>query len=435
MPRDWKSYALPVTIDPEAYQAICVLIPDDTLYLGAFWRAYEYFTRWWAWERDPLRRGNLAAAVWKIGFDQARAQWEAGDRCMMQFLLRDDPDDPCRVQQSTDGGDTWEHAFSKDDCGGPVLAIPPYPGSGTGDHDGAGEAIRNIYIGLLDLNADCMLIREEYISAATAYLRLFDPTYSNPIALGELYDAYCGADPAVQDEAREECYYETLHFQYKDCWDDEGLIANFQCLAEKFGDMLDETADTVLRALVKIGAWLSGDAWQAASAGAPGGGGGGFGSECDWCHEWNYEIEEYDSFIHGALEIEHGQYVDGVGYQNDGQPLLMFRHQYDGIYQITRMEVDFTSDGGIHHESEQVRLNTQVGTFAGNPFNPTDPFPYQHMVHTGGGTLAFGRAPVATGYTQVAIQGLSDVFGTTWPTVTVTKFRVCGTGANPYVSV
>lgn len=111
---DGKGYKLPETIDPEALQCFKVYVPDDTLYLAAFWSAYRFFGTWLAWERDDAHSGAAAAAVWRNAFELARAAYEAGEGCEM-FDVRSKPDEPCILQKTIDG-ETWVDFADLRDC-------------------------------------------------------------------------------------------------------------------------------------------------------------------------------------------------------------------------------------------------------------------------------------------------------------------------------
>jgi hypothetical protein len=433
-----KQYIIPVPLDPGVVRCFKVYVPADPLYLGAFWNAYEYFTKNNAWERDAEHRAIDAAALWRVSYELARSAYDAGEDCDVAFQLRQNTVNPCLLEQSIDGGETWQTAFNYLLCGGSVLPVPPYGGSPSGASDAAASATTNIFQTLVTLAGDCSMTRSEYVSTATAYMRLFDPSYSNPSALGGVYDAYCLLDPGEQELAQSECPYELFKESIQSCYDAGGVLNDLECLADAIGSWLDAASDELMASLTAAAAALSGQGWQAASGDAGGGGGGGFGtgdaygSECGWCYEWDYTAGAFDVFEHGSLDIIAGVYVPGVGYQNDTESALNLKHNYDAFYSITRMEMDFTSDGGIHTAVERARLMTQHGTFAGSPFNPTDPTEYHHMVHTGGGTIEAGRTELATAFTQVEIQGFSDELFTTYPTFTLTRLRICGTGPDPY---
>ena len=80
--RDGKGYMIPDNPDPLGDVCITVNIPNDELYLAAFWGAYEYFTTWKAWQRDTNKTGKICAARWKSAFQIARTNYEKEDNCM-----------------------------------------------------------------------------------------------------------------------------------------------------------------------------------------------------------------------------------------------------------------------------------------------------------------------------------------------------------------
>jgi hypothetical protein len=76
-----KGYPLPDTIDPGSNICIKVYVPDDPLYVAAFWAAYKYLATWVAWERTGDTSGAQAAAVWTDAFNLARSEYVAGHPC------------------------------------------------------------------------------------------------------------------------------------------------------------------------------------------------------------------------------------------------------------------------------------------------------------------------------------------------------------------
>jgi len=116
---DGKGYLTPDPPDPPGVICIKVFIPDDKLYVAAFWGAYQFMTNWNAWARDPLKKGREAARVWKRAFEMSRAHWEIfkGDCGDMIDNLRTKPLNPCILQAKNDDGE-WEDIFDAGCCGG-----------------------------------------------------------------------------------------------------------------------------------------------------------------------------------------------------------------------------------------------------------------------------------------------------------------------------
>ena len=115
-----KGYAFPDP--PSPYDLVCfrVYVPNHNLYVGAFWQAYQFFTSWIAWWRDPLKRGREAAAIWRTAYDKARALYEiTKGQCEMNVTgVRQHPNDKCVLQVEFDGNNVWVDVANFKDCNG-----------------------------------------------------------------------------------------------------------------------------------------------------------------------------------------------------------------------------------------------------------------------------------------------------------------------------
>jgi hypothetical protein len=116
---DGKGYLIPDPIDPVNMICIRVWVPDDRLYIAAFWGAYQFFTTWVAWAKDPLKRGREAAAVWRRAWDKSREFWELTKGVCFDMItgIRTNPLDGCKLQVQMDGG-AWVDIFDASCCGG-----------------------------------------------------------------------------------------------------------------------------------------------------------------------------------------------------------------------------------------------------------------------------------------------------------------------------
>lgn len=429
LPDDWS----PVGV-------VCAIVPcpDDPQYLETLAGIIRTLADSASHERDDTKTGARSVALtWRKALLTAPIRF--GECEATLFELRDDPLDPCSVEQSIDGGITWTHAFSKEDCDGPVVVVPPLPGNPEAAAAAAGNLIRNVFIGLLDMIGDCTITRAEFIDTATAYLRLGDPAYSNPIALGNLYDTWCALDPADQEDALDECTYATKHLELTDCYNAEGIIEDLNCLSETVQQWLDETSEELGINLNSVAAALGFPGWQSFSngsftGGAGGaGGGGGFGSECGWCAEFDLTADDWQTGNPTNITQYAGTYSAGVGYVSTGGTQIDIRFEFAGIYLITYMEIEYDTTGGDHNDGEGFRLNTQHGTFAGGPFNPyvsaNENETEAHRIHRAAlHILSAGHSPIGTGYVQVQTYA-----GIVSPGVqTITRWKICGTGANPF---
>lgn len=95
-------YKIPSVVDPGDAICVRVYVPNDTLYIGAFWSAYQYFTSWVAWARDPEHRAKDAAATWKFWFDMSRAEYDLGEGCGMNDV-RQKTGSPCVLEKYVGG--------------------------------------------------------------------------------------------------------------------------------------------------------------------------------------------------------------------------------------------------------------------------------------------------------------------------------------------
>lgn len=288
-------FPLPDEWEPEGIRCVIVSIPDDPQYLATLTGLLDLLKWSDNFARDDTKTGAaIVCRTWQTALETQPITW--GD--CEQMILRQNPDDPCQLQQSQDGGDTWTLAFDYSLCSQVITVPAPYPGSETGASDAAAASMRNIFEGLTNL-VDCGASRESYIDAATNYLRQYDAGYANPIALGAIYDEFCALDPTEQANYQSDCPY----FEHKEdleaCANVEGLYDWLNCAAETINNWLNDTSNALMNALNSAAAALTGNGWQL-SAGGGAGGGAGFGDTCEWTHVFDFTIDD-GGFTPGAV--------------------------------------------------------------------------------------------------------------------------------------
>jgi len=109
-------WLLPETVDPPR-KSFCIEIPNEPRHVQAFFGALQALANWWNWQQDAEHTATLVAQVWRVVANNAHTAFYE-EECQM-YLLRQNPDDMCQLEQSVDGGDNWTLAF---DFG---LCIPP----------------------------------------------------------------------------------------------------------------------------------------------------------------------------------------------------------------------------------------------------------------------------------------------------------------------
>lgn len=109
-----KGYRLPETLTGYDLDYVCIPVPQNRDYRIAFWGQMLELTRWWVWEHDGTNRAKTAADYWLTFLETAYENTLNGNGCIVQ--LRANPIDPCELQYSTDGGNTWSVGFDYAAC-------------------------------------------------------------------------------------------------------------------------------------------------------------------------------------------------------------------------------------------------------------------------------------------------------------------------------
>jgi len=437
---------LPADWTPAGVICVKVPAPDDPEFIGHLIGLIDILRYSATFERDETREGaSTVARTWRSALaTQPIVTIECEDS---MYLLRQNPDNPCQLQQSTDGGDTWTLAYDSSLCGGPVATIPPFDDAPEGALDAAGNAIKNIYQGLLNLNPDCSISREDFILAGTNYMRMFDPNFTNPTALGGVYDAFCALDETEREEAMAECPYTERADDIKDCYDGDGLISDLNCLAEKVSDWLNTAASDLGLNLDLVAGALGVPGWQNAAyppqgGAGGGGGGGGFGSECgDWEYTFDFEVSD-GSDLPGSLYLDLtgastvGLWIDGVGWSTDSPENDHLRVQFtDPIgFNITYMRATFECDAIEHKAQEKLQLATSLRIWAGGP-DQYWPDTLIHRIHSGTSIEAGHPVEATSRLIFEAKQYLNyPDFPPDWANTILKTWRIVGTGRNPFVA-
>lgn len=342
-------FPLPDDWEPEGIVCVTVPVPDDAQYIAALVGLLDLLKNSRSFARDATATGAATVSrTWQAALDSVPIK--IGD--CESMILRQNPDDPCQLQQSHDGGDTWTLAFDYSICSTVITVPAPYPGSETGASDAAAAAVRNILEALVNM-VDCEQTRQQYIDAATAYMRTFDAAYANPIALGQIYDAACAMSPEELEDYQNDCAYEDHKDELEACANVEGLYDWLNCLAAQLFEWLNDTGSDLMNALNAAAAALSGNGWQRASEGGSGGG-ADFGATCEW--EWFVDFTESDGgfeAVPGVCETGYATYSPGVGWQGvfncegggEGYTACRIRKDFDEAF-ITYQAFTETHSGG-----------------------------------------------------------------------------------------
>lgn len=308
-----KGYPLPDDIDPGAFKCIRVYVPEDTLYLAAFWHAYNFFTTWLAWERDEAHRGAQAAAVWREAFEMSRSEYEDSIDCEATvYELRDDPDNPCKVQQSLDGGETWIHAFNKE-CAEETTIPEPPPIA----YDKAGNFIYNLYVHIFEELNTGGHTEEEFGDWFCDYLTTMGVTgalITGCNSLGEgLWRDWDTTTVIERNELLDPCTHKPHFDEIKSCFDNAGLMDWLNCASDTLGEWLNQASENLMIDLNTMWGFLTGASAQSVADYEQPGGGAGFGGECAGgpfgCVDFKITA---DNFVRQSA---YGEWINGIGWK------------------------------------------------------------------------------------------------------------------------
>lgn len=295
LPDDWQ---------PEGTVCVNLNIPNDPQYLETLSGLVDALMQSSSFDRDPTRTGAATVArTWKAAL--LSAPIEMG--CDMAFQLRQNPDDPCQLQQSFDGGLTWSLAFDYLLCNGSsVINQPaPYVGSSSGNEDAAAAVVWNVQQKLASIaDAHCAGSKDAAVQEMLSWLRMFEAGYSGTGNLGAIYDAYCALSAPEQAAFLGDDQYCGEFTELSQCANVDGLFDALDCLNEIIVDWLNTTNVELMDLLNKAAAFLGANGIQSAAAYGTAGAGAGFGSGN--CAEW-YRVYKFDdSAWPDAEEWNHG---------------------------------------------------------------------------------------------------------------------------------
>lgn len=149
-----NGYPTPDPVDPGSLKCFQVFVPDSPGHISAFKAQIEMLSYWYTWERDDAHTGKDLAALWYTAWNTI------SESC--GGMIRQKPSDPCIIQQSDDGGATWDDVVDISLCVDQVF--PPdtnpagrpqpgeQPGGGTPEPD---QCFTNVYT--LDGNKRALL--------------------------------------------------------------------------------------------------------------------------------------------------------------------------------------------------------------------------------------------------------------------------------------
>lgn len=306
LPEDWE---------PEGIVCARVPIPDDPQYFSMLIGLVDQLRNSAMFGRDPTRTGAaIVSRTWENALNSMPIIIINCEGDEMPTLLRDDPGDPCAVQQSIDGGATWSHAFFKN-CGDEAVIPTPTDAAA----EGAGNFMWNWYVNTsIMLNANPT--RADFITDWCALMATIGVTFETApytdcaSAAGNLWDNWqsemTGTDKA---DAIDPCFWAPKFDEIQSCFDDGGVMDWLNCASATLSDWLNDISNAFFHDLSFTASLLSGESGQAlADYDAGGGGGAGFAGDC----AGTFECIDFRDTPGGFVRVgAYGQWLDGVGWK------------------------------------------------------------------------------------------------------------------------
>lgn len=427
MSRAEKGYELPTEVNPGVYQCFRVYVPDDPLYLAAFWAAYEYFTTWIAWERDPEKRGRDAAAVWRDGFEAARTEWEVGVRCM-DLDVRQSSTDPCKLEKSY-GSDEWEVFADLTLCKIPAIGAL-YPET-TGSAEVADllwwlkELLQEAHDLLVGAAPDPV---GSLAYSITADIGIYSWQIAQHIIL--VFSGYSEAERVVKLGAFDwQKMFDEVFCELKADYNDPDARQSWlDQLSDAIFQWLEGTADWLYELLNDTAAMLVGESKNTypRAALSTSGGGSGFGFDEPECEgeyfevDFEFNLDDYDwqpVYYDGKWWAKYHAGGGWGTYSTLGDYKYYARIEYTGV-------------GAFRWDKVQVWLNATNPTgYTILRFPRFYPFDHQFLQAAGGlSTWTFEPGVVSTGLSVACQSQYPSIFN---PRL-IRRVKIWGFGVNPW---
>lgn len=399
-----KGYPIPSTIDPGKWQCVKVYIPDDPLYLGAFWESYSFFSRWLAWELTNDTKGKQAARVWFPAWMTARSEYEQALGCSAYPI----PSPP--YTGSTQDGRSPEEA-TVDDILWWYKSVIQEVIDRLGDSEDPQDIIDDLTARMTALTGK---------NYGTGFTELVNYLYAlTPVQRQDWADAIDWQQVRSRFFCEDHCQTLLSHW-----------IEWLLCYADYMAQVLTWTSQQISAALGTLFDLMQEDdgtgyGWAAQAAG----GGGvdfGFGSADCWEAVFDFTINDY-GWVAGpagfAPQLNAGAWVSGVGWTPTAiRDSLGTFTDYAAAPEKAFAE-SFILHVEVHANFSVIRPNAQLviwfQDYSGGPFA------FAPVTATGENVLAWDDYWPATKIQCMAAMSQGDEF-------VLHKVIVRGTGNNPF---
>lgn len=372
-------YKLPEVIEPDENCCICIPIPNDFNHKMAFLGQLDELGYWWNWERDELKQGREAAAVWRKIVACIREEMDmsgcgCGGDTIGETLRRIGYDGIEEI--SNDGGETW----TDNTTGDPRFYSAAFPGLAGPDGDTKKCEAANSMVGFFE---DLQAQEKQALDNNESLAELFALLTAVLISLGIVTGGTTIAIAAVLNfviNLFAHLIPEDFDAQFtNDTWVD--LLCVVYCNMGEDGSISMAQWIAIQEAVLTdvggyAGHWLKGHIQALGTIGLTNAGRANYGGtrECDdcscsdvWCYLFDFTVndggwikEEFFGDNNGVYQAASGwRFTDAVNTNTtpDSANRLVYIDRTFDISTLTKVTVTYDYVGGTYDSNTRQALS------------------------------------------------------------------------------
>lgn len=206
-----ERFNLPENWSPDEIVCMVVPVPNDAQYFAMAIGLLDDLTMSRNYARDPTKTGAATVSrTWKRALSSRPILFLHCEELDMAFDMRVKPGQPWVTEVSTDGGLTWHDAIIQPHWETGVQPVQPSTSNINDALDWASAVYRNLYIDFIvtiQNSIDNGDNRDETVQKVLDTLTPYGAGATIRPTIGDLYDTYVAADPALQAQYQTDCPY------------------------------------------------------------------------------------------------------------------------------------------------------------------------------------------------------------------------------------
>lgn len=304
LPDDWT---------PEGLVCVTFPCPDDPQYTSMLAGLVDMLKFSQNFQRDPTGQGAATVSrTWQSALESQPYSIRFIEDCgEMPYLLRQNPDNPCQLQQSQDDGETWTLAYDHSLCQPVSAGVPP------NDVDDTLAKIPEIEKDIIDIIIDNIGLPPEQIEALVLdAIQAYDPSYDDTEAIHEAVQQALD-EPSLEDYADICVYREQYDMLWKRSMESATPDEFVGGIAERMIEIAEHIAQDMIRLLNGMLSGMSRGAFEGIFSNRTPGDGSAYMNLCPWKQTLDFEVRKYgfNPSLEGAeFGCPLGIWTEGVGW-------------------------------------------------------------------------------------------------------------------------